>query len=89
MAYTISNFLDMREALVTNVAGGILLFLLLSHIILFYLFALFRFENKTILLYLILWNLILAAVLTPATLILVIVFIALIYAPRIKRLFER
>ena len=89
MAYDINQILNFQQILVTELAGSVIIFIFLAHILVLYLAAMFRFENKSLLLYMALLNLIFAATLTKLTLVLVIFFIAIYYAPIIKRIFER
>jgi len=83
------NFLNFKDLLVNEIAGSILIFLIISLIIIFWLCARFRFELDSTLFILLAWILIISPVLSYTLFGITIFVIGIIFATKITRLMQR
>lgn len=85
----ITNFLDLRDALVNELSGSTIIFLIVFNLLVFVMCAMFRMDNRITLIMMVLFNVIVSAILSPVLLAIVIFLVALFYAPIFKKILER
>ena len=89
MSYGLENFLDLRGLLVNELFGGVLLFLIGTMALIFYLCAKLGLENRSTLLILLSYIIIISAVLSDVLYAIALFIVAIIFAPILHKIFTR